>query len=378
MSEQLVVNRIPALTWNRLRVNQRTVEVPKELVSAMVSEEQWISEKKGSAVPVGKGRWELEKKYDAIPTGCGEEVSSYAAGSGEAVRYYRAGEAADLEKPLALKVRAGGDAAAGKGAAAGRGKSAAAGMSVCRVGLETAEGTGMTVLMDAGGDLLLETKALVGAHSTLRLVQVHHGSLESQTINDIGVTVKEGGRFELVQIFLGGRMVASGCETCLQGKESTAEVRIGYQLAGDQVLDMNYVLRHVGKRTDCKISAAGSLDDRAVKCFRGTIDFIKGCSESTGAENEDVLLMSEGVRNQSLPLILCGEEDVAGAHGASIGRPDEEKLFYLSSRGIAEEAAYGMLSRAKVDSAVNGIGTVQVRCAVSQMVSEILGEGKNA
>lgn len=47
--------------------------------------------------------------------------------------------------------------------------------------------------------------------------------------------------------------------------------------------------------------------------------------------------------NQTIPLILCAEEDVKGSHGASIGQLDEETLFYMQARGISEEQAYALM-----------------------------------
>ena len=49
--------------------------------------------------------------------------------------------------------------------------------------------------------------------------------------------------------------------------------------------------------------------------------------------------MGEDAVNQTIPLILCGEEDVQGSHGATIGRLDDELLFYLCSRGMSRQAA---------------------------------------
>ncbi len=43
--------------------------------------------------------------------------------------------------------------------------------------------------------------------------------------------------------------------------------------------------------------------------------------------------MGDDVVNQTIPLILCAEEDVKGSHGASIGQLDEETLFYMQARG---------------------------------------------
>ena len=78
----------------------------------------------------------------------------------------------------------------------------------------------------------------------------------------------------------------------------------------------------------------GALMDEAQKVFRGTLDFITGSAGSVGRENEDVILLSPGVRNRSVPLMLSGEGDVDGHHAVSIGKMDEAKLFYLMSRGL--------------------------------------------
>ena len=79
--------------------------------------------------------------------------------------------------------------------------------------------------------------------------------------------------------------------------------------------------------------AGGVLRDQAFKLFRGTIDFKAGSAGSEGEEQEDVLILGDDAVNQTIPLILCAEEDVQGSHGATIGRLDDELLFYLCSTG---------------------------------------------
>ena len=90
------------------------------------------------------------------------------------------------------------------------------------------------------------------------------------------------------------------------------------------------------------------LNGNAFKLFRGSIDFVKGCAGSVGNEKEDVLLLGDDVVNQTIPLILCAEEDVEGNHGASIGELDEKTLFYLMSRGFTKEAAEAMIAGARL------------------------------
>lgn len=50
----------------------------------------------------------------------------------------------------------------------------------------------------------------------------------------------------------------------------------------------------------------------------------------------------DDIVNQTIPLILCAEEDVEGNHGASMGDLDDATLFYLCSRGLSREEAERM------------------------------------
>ena len=45
-------------------------------------------------------------------------------------------------------------------------------------------------------------------------------------------------------------------------------------------------------------------------------------------------MLGDGVVNQTIPLILCGEEDVEGNHGATIGRLDEKMSGYGMAGGF--------------------------------------------
>ena len=140
----------------------------------------------------------------------------------------------------------------------------------------------------------------------------------------------------------------------------------GYLLGGESRLDMNLEAVHTGKKTNSRMDAAGVLSGKAVKIFRGTIDFQKGCAGSVGNEKEDVLLLDDTIVNQTIPLILCNEEDVEGNHGATIGKLDEELLLYLESRGISEEAVYAMMAQARIDSICHKISDEEMKKKVQE------------
>ena len=245
------------------------------------------------------------------------------------------------------------------------------------VGIETKENASIDVYMDFNGDkdgegfAAVQTRLYAAKDSVIRLIQIQRVGSETTFINDIGGYCEDGARIELVQLYLSGKNRYEGCEIKLAGDGSSMSAEIGYVAAGKERLDMNYCVRHIGKKTECAINAAGALRDTAFKLFRGTIDFIKGSAGSVGNEKEEVLLIDEKCVNQTIPIILCAEEDVVGNHGATIGKPDEELLFYLESRGIPAQECYNMLAAAKLLAVCGKIPDDGIRNEIHDYIKEV-------
>ena len=136
------------------------------------------------------------------------------------------------------------------------------------------------------------------------------------------------------------------------------------------IIDMNYHYLNIGTSSITNIETQGVLSDKAHKNFRGTIDFISGCSKSIGKENENCVLLSDTCVSRSVPILLCGEEDVEGAHSVSSGKIEEDKLFYIMSRGIDEKEAKKMLILSNFNKI---IGEVQDESLENELL-EILEE----
>lgn len=223
---------------------------------------------------------------------------------------------------------------------------------------------------DAEGFAAVQTRYLVEKGATLKLVQIQRLGSGYTFLNDIGGRVEDQGRVELIHLVLDGGHTYLGVQSDLAGYAASLKADIGYRVKGESALDINYFANHTGKKTTCDIDAKGVLRDKAKKVFRGTIDLKRGSSGSVGNEKEDVLMMDDTVRNQTLPVILCTEEDVVGNHGATIGRLDENTLFYLQSRGMDRESVYEMMADARVASVVHLIDNQAVRENVENYLAQ--------
>ncbi len=343
-TENIILNPLPVRTWNSLKMNEANYsgEVPAL-----------------SCVP------EIIKLPDGLKLTESEALTCISSAAGELSEHLTGGSVlieSDSEAlPAVLNYNFDG------------GKTA-------RLFLKAKENATLpvSVIMMGEGTAVLEIKILAGKGSEVNLSVIQSVGSEYDVITDIGCTCEEGASFNLTKVELGGRNEYVAVSVDLAGEHSSFSANAGYRVRTAQSLDMNYVVRHTGRKTESNIYASGILENDSTKIFRGTIDLIKGCAGAIGTENEDILLLGDNQINQTIPLILCNEEDVEGNHGASIGRLDDNIIFYLGSRGISPESAEDIIAHAKLDAIISHIPDNDVRTLAHSLISDDSVGGEDA
>ena len=145
------------------------------------------------------------------------------------------------------------------------------------------------------------------------------------------------------------------------GNNSSSYLNNIYLADNLDILDMNYYISHRGKSSNSNINVVGLLDGEAKKSFKGTIDFIEGCSKSIGKEKEESICLSDKAISSSMPVLLCHEEDVEGAHGVASGKIDEDTLFYIESRGLNREESINLIMHSKFNKYIELINNESIK-----------------
>lgn len=140
----------------------------------------------------------------------------------------------------------------------------------------------------------------------------------------------------------------------------------------NDLLDFNYYLINNGISSLNNMKVEGVLDGRSSKNFRGTIDFLKGCSSAVGEEIENCVLLSDTARSRSLPQMLCCEDDVVGTHGVSSGKISNEKLFYLMSRGFSKKEAEKLIILSNYNRIINCIPDKDIQQEILDKIDSII------
>ena len=217
-----------------------------------------------------------------------------------------------------------------------------------------------------------EISVEVAEGAELALTYIQFAPTDAPAASRIHARVARGGLFSCTLIEAGAAHTASELHVTLAGDEARADVWGLY--FGDEArkIDLNYVIRQEGRQTDANMQVRGALLDHSVKTFRGTLDFIQGARGSVGKEDEEVMLFSPHVRNRSVPLMLSHEGDVDGHHAVSIGRMDEDKLFYLMSRGLDERAAQQLIVEASFEPVLARIEQEELRTEIKDYLERRL------
>lgn len=143
----------------------------------------------------------------------------------------------------------------------------------------------------------------------------------------------------------GSKLTQLHVESGLNGAGAETNVHAAYYGNADQHFDQQLVANHVVGHTSSDTYARGVVDDTARAVYRGLIQIQKGAHKSSADQNGHAMLMTNDSRADAIPGLEIDADDVTAGHGATIGKVDEEQLFYLMARGLSREQAVEMLIR---------------------------------
>jgi Fe-S cluster assembly protein SufD len=84
-------------------------------------------------------------------------------------------------------------------------------------------------------------------------------------------------------------------------------------------------------------------------------------------------VLSEHAKADSIPYLEIENNDVRCGHGASVGPPDEDQVFYLRSRGLDDKAAQDLIVTGYFQEVLDRVRVPEVRDAIARAVELELG-----
>ena len=105
----------------------------------------------------------------------------------------------------------------------------------------------------------------------------------------------------------------------------------------------------------------GVLADKSSAVFNGKIIVRQIAQKTDSKQSNMTLLLSDDATINTKPQLEIFADDVRCTHGATIGRLEDEAMFYLRSRGIPQNEARSLLIYAFASDVLDRIGIEEVR-----------------
>ena len=122
------------------------------------------------------------------------------------------------------------------------------------------------------------------------------------------------------------------------------EVTGKFSLTGKQVGRWDVEIIHAAPNTTSKTNVKGVVDGSGRAFVNGIIKVLPSAVGTEAFLEERILLVSENAKAEATPNLEIETDEVHCSHAATVGKIDEEEIFYLQSRGIKSDQAKKMIA----------------------------------
>jgi Fe-S cluster assembly protein SufD len=169
----------------------------------------------------------------------------------------------------------------------------------------------------------------------------------------------------------GGGVVRSEIIGDIAGVGSSSTIKVVFGASGNQHIDIVASQVHTGNHSSSDILGRGVLAGKAHSVFRGNGQIQNGALNCSTYQRQEALVLSEKARADSIPALIINEHEVEGAgHAATVGKLDEEQLFYLMARGLSRKQATTMLVLAFLAPVLDQIPVEALRDEMTKLMAE--------
>jgi Fe-S cluster assembly protein SufD len=235
-----------------------------------------------------------------------------------------------------------------------------AGSHVARLAIDVGEGADLTLLESYEGesaDYLVDAELNIRLAAGARLERIVVAADSETGVSVSRAEIAPGAGSVLAQTVLTSGARRQRLETRVKHPGVGAAVRLDglYLLTGRRHGDITTVVTHEGVDGVTDQLTKGVVDDQARGVFQGRIVVSPGADRTDARMGHHALILSDRAEVDGKPELEIYADEVACAHGNTVGALDEEALFYARQRGLPEAVARAMLTGAFLGEVIDRI-----------------------
>ena len=179
----------------------------------------------------------------------------------------------------------------------------------------------------------------VGKNAHVKYSTIQNWSKDVYNLVTKRAIVEDNGLMEWVDGNVGSGVTMKYPSCILKGNGACGNsISIAYAKDG-QVLDAGAKMIHLGKNTKSNIISKSIAESGGIANYRGLVKITKNALNSEATVKCDTILLDEISKSDTYPTNIVSNTSSTLEHEASVSKISEDKLFYLMSKGLSENAA---------------------------------------
>jgi Fe-S cluster assembly protein SufD len=212
----------------------------------------------------------------------------------------------------------------------------------------------------------------VGQNANLRFVELQSWGRHVWNFSHERARVERGGNIDWIFGAVGSRLTKNFSDLDLAGEGAQGRMSGFYFTDGSQHLDHDTQQNHFAPHTTSDLLFKGALKGKSRSVWQGMIYVAPGAQKTDGYQANRNLVLDDQSRADSIPGLEILADDVRCTHGATVGKLEEEPLFYLKSRGIPQPDAERLVVEGFFDPIMQRIPFEGVRERFQQAIQDKL------
>ena len=152
-------------------------------------------------------------------------------------------------------------------------------------------------------------------------------------------TVGAGERLELTFVVLPGESRDVDVAIDLVGEGAEVSLKGLYLCGGDERVNFRILMHHRAPGCVSRQLFNGIAGGSSRVTFDGRIIVAPDAQKTEAYQENHNIVLSDRAHAETMPQLEIYADDVKCSHGATVGRLDEEALFYMRTRGVPEKDA---------------------------------------
>jgi len=210
----------------------------------------------------------------------------------------------------------------------------------------------------------------VGAGANFKFVELQSWGKHVWNFSHERIRVERGGNLDWIFGAVGSRLTKNFSELDLAGEGAVGRMSGFYFTDGSQHLDHDTQQNHLAPHTTSDLLFKGALKGKSRSVWQGMIYVAPAAQKTDGYQANRNLVLSDGARADSIPGLEILADDVRCTHGATVGKLEQEPLFYLRTRGIPLKDAERIVVEGFFDPIMQRIPFEGVRERFQQAIHE--------